>query len=101
MIPHGAFGLSWAEIAAVLGIIGLLWGAARNLIKNVKQEITEPITKSVDALSAKVDGLGGEHKDFATRLNHHGIRLNKHDYEIGTLYHTVGLPREKENDDED
>jgi hypothetical protein len=101
MIPHGFFGLSWAEIAAVLGIIGLLWGAARNIIASVKREITEPITKSVDALSVKVDGLGGEHKDFNARLNHHGVRLNKHDYEIGTLYHTVGLPREKENDDED
>lgn len=101
IMPHGFLGLSWAEIASVVGIVALIWGAARNLIKNAKREVTEPLIKSLNDLSSKVDGLGTEHKDFDHRLDRHRIRLNKHDYEIGTLYHTVGLPREKENDDED
>ncbi len=99
MPPHQIFGLSWAEIASIFGVLGLVYGGARSLLKTLRSSIMDPLNSQMDRLARSIDELTKnslmEHHSFDDRLDRHDIRLGVHDSEIGTLYHEVGLPRHK------
>lgn len=101
--PHGLFGLSWAEIAAIVGILAAVYGGFRRLLNSFKDTIMEPLSQQMQQLSDAINDLSknsvSEHKIFDKRLDNHDVRLAKHDTEIGTLYHEVGLKRRKNNED--
>lgn len=107
MPPHGIGGLSWAEIFALLGIAGVVWGAgrsaakgARGFVDRLKQEVAEPIQREMANLSEKIESISGEHKTFDRRLDKHDMKLVKHEAEIGNLYRNAGLKREDEKDED-
>lgn len=105
MPPHQVFGLTWAEIASIFGLLGLVYGGIRSLIKTFRNSISGPLMIELARVRHSIDDLtdksGREHQQFDKRLDKHDIKLGQHDVEIGTLYSTVGLNRKKGNHEED
>jgi non-ribosomal peptide synthetase component F len=100
--PHGLFGLSWDEIAAIVAILTAVYAGLRLLLSNFKNTIMEPLSHQMQQLSDAINDLSknsaNEHKMFDKRLDSHDIKLTKHDTEIGTLYDEVGLKRRNRNE---
>jgi hypothetical protein len=100
MWPHGILGLSWAEVVAVLTIIGVVYGAFHRLLKNFGENIAKPIMEKMGQLSKSIDNLTEnslkEHNNFDHRLDKHDIRLGKHDADIGTIFRVIGIPKSTE-----
>ena len=101
MVPHFFFGLTWAELASIITIVGVLIGFFTYLMH---VSITRPmewsnrsLQKSIDQLTETVKSMqsGSEivHKEHDRRLDQHDVRLAKHDEEIRTLFHQSGNRR--------
>ncbi|PIO79996.1 hypothetical protein BSQ39_12970 [Loigolactobacillus backii] len=94
MGPHYFFGLSWAELGAIVVIIATLMGL---FIWLTNVAITKPmqfsnklLQNSIDQLTKQVEGIGSNaalvHKEHDRRLDNHDVHLMKHDEEIKTLF---------------
>lgn len=103
-LPHGFLGLTWAEIASILGVLALIYGGLKSLIKTFRDSISEPFTVELSRVRHSIDELTEyshkEHQNFDKRLDQHDIKLGVHDIEIGTLYNSVGISRKDRKHDE-
>lgn len=100
---HGLAGETWAELAAILAIIAALWAGgakvaswSKKLVRDIVEQVTEPIVSSVDRLS-DMTKLAQHRTD--ERLAEHDQELGKHNRELGELYGTVGLTRRGRSND--
>lgn len=102
MWPHGLLGLSWAELAALVTIIGALFMGARKMYRSFSESIAKPLLRQLGELSKAIDDLSRnsltEHHAINGQLQKHEQKIERHDYEIGTLYSTVGLTRRRKGD---
>jgi hypothetical protein len=98
MGPHFFFGLTWAELASIITIVGVLIGFFTYLMH---VSVTKPmewsnkaLQKSIDQLTEQVKGIGSNadivHKEHDGRLDQHDVHLMKHDEEIKTLFKRTG-----------
>lgn len=82
MPPH-----SISDLYSMMGVIALF---LTFFVWIMNMWIIKPLTKSINELSQKVDGIGGNadivHSRLDKRLDDHEIRLTKHDEELKTLF---------------
>ncbi|KRM79464.1 hypothetical protein FC84_GL001643 [Lapidilactobacillus dextrinicus DSM 20335] len=90
-------GINWESLAAIVAVVGTVYGGASRLLHNFKDSISAPLSEQMTRLSQSIDNLTAqaerERKDFDERLDKHENALTQHDTEIGTLYNHAGLTR--------
>lgn len=78
-------------MAAIVTIVLAVAGAISWI---VNLAIVKPLQNSIDTLSRKVEGIGGNadlvHKEHDHRLDDHEVHLARHDEEIKTLFERSG-----------
>lgn len=83
----------WAGIATIIG----------TTITAIYQFIIKPLLNRFDVLSQSIDELTNnskiEHKAIWDKLNREAVRINRHEFEIGTVYREIGIEREELNDE--
>ncbi|WP_461241216.1 hypothetical protein [Paucilactobacillus sp. N302-9] len=91
MPPHNV-----SDLYSLLGSIALF---LTFFVWIMNMWIIKPLTKSIDLLSKKVDGIGGNadivHDRLDKRIDDHDIRLGKHDEEFKTLFSQLKQGDEK------
>ena len=96
-------GINWGDLAAIVAVVGAIYGGTSRLLRNFKDSISEPLSSQMTRLSQSIDNLTvqaeRERKDFDKRLDRHDRTLVKHDTEIGILYDKNGLERRHSDED--
>ncbi|WP_225893705.1 MULTISPECIES: hypothetical protein [Levilactobacillus] len=89
--PHYFFGYKLTEWASIATLVVAVAGA---IVWLVNTAIVKPLKVSIDTLSQKVEGIGGNadvvHKEHDRRLDEHEVHLARHDEEIKTLFERSG-----------
>ncbi|MFC6202555.1 hypothetical protein ACFP1L_11845 [Lactiplantibacillus nangangensis] len=91
--PHYIMGYQlseWASIAAIIMFVsGMVVGLVRIAVVNPANVANRELKRSIDSLTAKVDGIGitadQVHKEHDHRLDKHEIWLARHDEELENL----------------